>query len=176
MQRIGLFLTTIFFSTALWVQPEGFEMWDKDGDGVIERQEFVEKFTKDYFSAWDPTNTQGIIEEGFFKKTYAGLDSDNDNLLSDEEWLIGYNYFYDDYLAYGDIGFIDVNADGTVRYEAYDNALYDTNYFTDVDLDEDNSLSEYELADYVFDNWDFDESKTLSEFEYKGFSRYYIDV
>lgn len=179
MQRfISLFAICLLIgsTSTLLAQPAGFDTWDKDGDNLIERYEFTETFVDRYYSAWEASDEAGLVEEGFFQKTYAGLDTDNDNMLSDEEWLVGYNYFYDDYLVYEDLGFVDMDGDGYIDYEEYYDVMYSTDYFTDIDMDADNYISEYELADYVFDNWDFDDSGTISPFEYKRFERYYIDV
>jgi len=78
--------------------------------------------------------------------------------------------------VYEDIDLVDVDEDGSVSYDEYYDALYDTPYFTDIDLDADNYISEYELADYVFDNWDIDDSGTISRSEYNRFDAYYIDI
>ena len=155
---------------------EQFKEWDDDNDGLIERYEFTSQFIDEYFKAWDPADRNGIIEEGFFHNSYAGLDSDNDNYLSDQEWLIGYNYFYDQYLVSEDMAVVDINEDGKVTYDEYYDALYDTHYFTDIDLDSDNYISEYELANFVFDNWDFNNTGTISRSEFNKFDWYYLDV
>lgn len=176
MKRFSILLVLLFIGSFAYGQNTNFSDWDKDGDGVIERYEFSSTFVDEYFKSWDPSSTAGIIEEGFFKQSYAGLDSDGDNFLSDEEWMIGYNYFYDDYIVYEDIDMIDINDDGKVSYDEYYDVMYDTKYYTDIDLDADNYISEYELADYVFDNWDFNDSGTISRSEYNQFDWYYLDV
>jgi len=169
-------LLILFTAPVLMAQSADFDKWDTDNDGLIERYEFASKFVAEYFSTWNADNEKGLIEEGFFKETYAGLDTDNDNFLSDEEWMVGYNYFYDDYLVFDDIAYVDSDTDGMIDYAEYYDALYDTDYFTDIDVDSDNYISEYELAYYVFDNWDFDDSETLSRAEFNRFEWYYIDV
>lgn len=154
-----------------------FSEWDKDGDNLIEKEEFTLKFQTEFFSAWaKESDERGIIEEGFFKQSYAGLDTDNDYLISDEEWLIGYNYFYDDYLVNEEIGMIDVNKNNKLEYEEYYDVIYNTNYFTDIDLDSDNYISEYELAEYAFNNWDTDDNGVISRYEFNAFKFYYLDV
>lgn len=154
-----------------------FKSWDSDKDGYLEKHEFTSKFMDKYFSMWsEDANKMGIIEEGFFKKSYAGLDTDNDRMLSDEEWLLGYNYFYNDYLVYKDVDIVDVNNDGTVSFKEYYDVIYDTHYFTDVDLDNDNYISEYELAEFVFNNWDKNDNGFLSKYEFDRFKQYYLDV
>src|SRR6056297_1277158 len=167
----------LMLSTMCLFAQANFEDWDEDDDYLIEKEEFKDKFTDEYFSAWsEDAEPQGIIEEGFFKESFAGLDTDNDGFLSDEEWLVGYNYFYEDYLVNEEIGFVDVDDSGNIDYEEYYDVIYDTNYFTDVDLDNDNYISEYELAEYVFNNWDTDDNGVLSRYEWNSFKFYYLDV
>jgi len=170
-------LFTFIFSFGLMAQDGmDFANWDKDNDGLIERHEFTDNFTDKYFESWDPTGEKGVIEEDFFKNTYAGLDTDNDHLLSDEEWLIGYNYYYNDYTVYDEVKYIDTNKDGQIEYNEYYDVLYDSKYFTDVDLDADNYISEHELADFVFGNWDTNDSGTIGRYEFTNFKAYYLDA
>ncbi|WP_156877212.1 hypothetical protein [Salinimicrobium terrae] len=165
----------ILCTTSVFAQQD-FDTWDEDDDYLIEKEEFVDKFTSEYYSAWaEGADPQGVIEEGFFRESFAGLDTDNDGFLSDEEWLIGYNYFYDDYLV-NEIAFIDTDDDGLIDYDEYYEVIYDTDYFTDVDLDSDNYISEHELAEYVFNNWDTNDNGVLSRYEWNSFKLYYLDV
>ena len=175
-KKISLIIAFIFFSITIFAQGMSFDDWDKDNDGLIEKNEFMNTFVEEYYDVWGPSNTPGLIEEGIFKEYFAGLDSDDDNLLSDEEWIIGYNYFYQDYVGDESIYFVDANADGKIDYDEYYSVMYDTKYFSDIDNDRDNYISEYELADYVFDNWDFNNSETISSSEYARFDWYYLDV
>ncbi|HET8865995.1 MAG TPA: hypothetical protein VFM80_09895, partial [Gracilimonas sp.] len=96
--------------------------------------------------------------------------------LSDEEWLTGFNYFYEDYLVYDDMVAVDSDGDGQVEYQEYYDALYESAYFTDIDLDADNYISEYELANYVFDNWDINDTGLINRSEFNQFDEYYLDV
>lgn len=167
----------ITLSTTLVFAQENFKDWDKDDDYLIEKEEFKEQFTDKFYSAWsEDADPQGIIEEGFFRESFAGLDTDNDGFISDEEWLVGYNYFYDDYVVYEEIGYIDTDGDGMIDYDEYYDVIYDTEYFTDIDLDSDNYISEYELAEFVFNNWDFDDNGVLSRYEWNSFENYYYDI
>lgn len=172
-----IFTSVIALSTTAIFAQQNFENWDKDSDKLIEKEEFTDKFTDEFYSAWsEDADPEGIIEEGFFRESFAGLDTDGDGFLSDEEWLVGYNYFYEDYVAYEEVGYIDTDADGMIDYDEYYDVVYDSEYFTDIDLDSDNYVSEYELAEYVFNNWDFDENGVLSRYEWNSFENYYYDI
>lgn len=176
MKTIIKIFTFLFVVVGLQAQNTTFQDWDLDNDGLIERHEFTSTFIDNYYNSWNPDSKLGIIEEDFFKESYAGLDTDNDNMLSDEEWLIGLNYFYDDYIVDGAITVVDSDNDGNIEYAEYYDSIYETGYFTDIDLDADNYISKYELADYVFDNWDMNDSGLLSRAEFNRFDWYYLDV
>ncbi len=176
MRVVLLFFFTISSISLLTSQNTLFTDWDLDGDQLVERHEFTTKFITEYYPNWEPADEKGIIENDYYENSYAALDTDNDNYLSDEEWLIGYNYFISDYVIYDDPDFVDTDEDGRVSYEEYHDALYDTPYFSDIDVDSDGYISEYELAYFVFDNWDFDNSQTLSRAEFNRFDWYYLDV
>lgn len=176
MNYFKILLFTCLISLSGYTQTT-FSEWDKDDDNLIEEHEFELKFADEYYSFWsEDAEPKGIIEEGFFKESFAGLDADNDNYLSDEEWLVGYNYFYDDYIINEEFAYIDTDDDGRLEYDEYYDVIYNTNYFTDVDLDEDNYISEYELAEYVFNNWDTDDNGVISRYEFNAFKAYYLDV
>lgn len=154
-----------------------FEKWDTNDDYIVDKQEFTDKFTDQFFEFWsDAASPKGIFKTDFFKESYAGLDTDNDNLISDEEWLIGYNYYYDDYLVNEKFIELDVNNNNVLEYNEYYDILYQTEYFTDIDLDADNYISEDELAEFVFDNWDFNDNGLLSKYEFNKLKNYYIDI
>lgn len=172
----ALFTLMLFSVAAVNAQQTTFEDWDADGDGLIERHEFTSVFVTEYFSTWNADDERGLIEEDFFKESYAGLDTDNDGFLSDEEWILGYNYFYEDYVIEEEYGFVDLDEDGNITYNEFYDVIYDTDLFTDIDMDGDNYISEYELANYVFENWDFNDSGALSKSEFNRFDWYYLDV
>ena len=182
MKSLSLLLMAFFIQGSLFAQdpqpvPDSeFEVWDVDDDEKIERHEFITKFADKYFERWEPSDPAGLIEEGFLRQSFAGLDTDSDNMLSDEEWLIGYNYFYDEYVEFEGVGPMDVDGDGMVSFNEYQDVLYDTEYFTMIDLDKDNFISEYELANYVFNNWDMNKSGIISKSEFNKFNWYYLDV
>jgi len=178
MKLLWIALLSLSVSALTAQKNTTFTEWDSDNDNVIERYEFTAIFVNDYFNDWDiaKNNEEGLIEEDFFKRAYTGLDTDNDNYLSDEEWLIGYNYFFEDYVLFNDINFVDLNEDGNISYQEYYDVLYDTDFFTDIDVDNDEYISEYELANYAFERWDIDGSQTLSRSEFKRFDWYYLDL
>lgn len=123
LQKTLLIITLLISGSLIAQEGAKFANWDKDGDGVIERNEFIDQFTDKYFQSWDPSGTKGVLEEGFFKNSYAGLDSDSDGKLTDEEWQIGYNYFYDEYLVYEDLEIVDTDGDGFIEYREYQDLI-----------------------------------------------------
>jgi hypothetical protein len=176
MRILAIFFFFLLTNTGLAAQDFDFIDWDTDADGLIERQEFANKFVEDIFTNWDQQKDVGMIEDDYFARSYLGLDSDGDNLLSDQEWMVGYNYFYDTYVVHSDMQIYDTNDNGFIDYAEYYDVLYDTPYYAEIDVDNDGFLSEYELAYYVFDEWDFDDSYTISRSEYNAFDWYYLDI
>lgn len=149
-------LAGILFLNAVNIKAQtNFSDWDRDGNNIIEKEEFTDKFQTEFYSAFaKKSDTRGILEEGFFEQSFAGLDTDNDNFISDEEWLISYNYFYKDYLDNGEIASLDLNKNNKLEYDEYYKAVNNSNYFNNIDLDADNYISEYEMAENAFNNWE----------------------
>lgn len=171
----GLFLAAILMAASPVSESLTFKDWDKDGNDLISRSEFVEVFTKNYVDDWNVIDDEYLDDEDFYHVTYAMWDVDNDNLLSKEEWQYGYDYYYGDYIL-DDYVAIDTDGDGFIEYQEYYDVLYPTQYYTVWDVDEDTYLSELELARLVFNNWDINDNNFLELDEYQKFDSYYLDI
>ncbi len=158
-------------------EPENltFGDWDEDGDGVIRESEFVEIFNQHYFDDWNRTEDEYLDDEDFHHVIYSVWDADNDDLLSQDEWIMGYDYYYGNYVV-RDYDDIDVDDDGFISREEFNEVLRETDFFTDWDVDKDEKLTDAELAKQVFQRWDTDNSHTLSREEYEEFDTYYLDI
>lgn len=71
-----------------------FTDWDKNDDGLISRSEFVDVFTDDYVNDWNVIDDAHLDDEDFYTVTYQIWDVDDDELLTEEEWWYGYDYYY----------------------------------------------------------------------------------
>ncbi len=179
MKKLYLILINIFFlATQVFSQPAEnltFQDWDKNNDGIISRYEFVDKFTDNYVDDWDVNDDDHLDDEDFFRKSYIAYDADKDTLLTEKEWLFGYDYNFGEFVV-DDFVAIDINNDGFVEYAEYYAALRKTSYFDTWDVDDDNYLDQFELARLVFNSWDFDDSNFIEIDEYDAFDDYYLDI
>lgn len=152
-----------------------FEDFDKNDNGLISRSEFVKAFTYHYVDDWNTTDNAYLDDEDFYQVAYSIWDTDLDGKLSDEEWTVGYENYFDDYLVvnYEDI---DVDADGYIVYKEYYDVIGDTDFFGYWDFDMDERLSQAELARGVFNFWDADNSGFIDLGEYTSFDVYYLDI
>lgn len=153
-----------------------FEDWDHDDDYVIEYHEFEDEFTEHYVDDWNNYDDDHLDDEDFMHATYRIFDRNDDEKLSFNEWMFGYNYYYDDYLIIDDVHSYDLNNDQYISYEEYTDALNTSGYYVDLDVDDDTFLNQFELANAVFNNWDVNNSHTLSKSEYEQFDDFYLDI
>lgn len=174
MKRLILSLLLII-PFAAFAQDKDFSDFDKDGDGLIERYEFVDVFTANYVDDWDNTDDAGLDDEDFYFTNYAILNIDNNDYIDVDEWRVGYDYFYGDYL-FDDYAMYDADGDGYLEYVEYYDALYDSDYYLSWDVDRDGYLDQYELAYAVFDNWDINDNLVLNRSEFNSFDMYYLDI
>ena len=180
---LRLFTTCIFTTMAIVISANScqraenltFEDFDKDNDNVVDVGEFEETFTANFYNDWNVTDDQYLDDEDFMVSTYDVWDTDDDDLLTEDEWNMGYDYYYGDYVDY-DFNAVDIDGDGFVEYTEYDDALIETNYFQDWDNDVDGYLTETELAYGVFNRWDLDNDGVLEPNEYRNFDSYYLDI
>jgi len=171
----GLFLTIFLMSASPESENLTFGDWDKDSNDLISRSEFVEVFTMNYVDDWNVIDDDHLDDEDFYRVTYSIWDVDNDEMLSEEEWQYGYDYYYGDYIL-DDYVAIDTDGDGFIEYQEYYDVLYPTEYYMVWDVDEDTYLSELELARLVFNNWDINDNNFLELDEYQNFDSYYLDI
>lgn len=151
-----------------------FEDWDYDNDALINYSEFERTFGKNYYNDWNQNDDPYLDDEDFLVSTFNIWDVDEDNQLTEEEWIIGFDYYFGNYVisAY-DV--VDENDDDLISYEEYYNVLNDTEFYRDWDLNEDNIIHEEELTAGVFERWDLENDGVLDVDEYAAFDSYYID-
>lgn len=152
-----------------------FTDWDKNQDGLISRSEFIDIFTYQYTDDWNLKDDEGLDDEDFFVSSYEMWDNDNDEMLTEEEWLFGYDYYFGDYVTVDYVA-VDTDGDGFIEYAEYYDILDDTDFYTVWDVDANGYLNEYELARMVFNNWDIDNTNFIELDEYQDFDSHYLDI
>ncbi len=150
-----------------------FNDFDNDGDNLVEKQEFMDTFTSNYAEDWDNTDNTNLDDEDFYTATYSVVDIDEDDLIDEDEWNWGYNYYYGDYLG-DDFDLYDY--DDYISYEEYYDAFDYTDYYATWDVDRDTYLSESELAEGVFESWDVNDNGVIDKNEFNSFDAYYLDI
>jgi hypothetical protein len=152
-----------------------FSDFDTNSNNSIEKEEFMEVFTNNFYNDWNNDDNQYLDDEDFYLSVYDIWDTDNDMLLSKDEWFLGYDYYYGDFIL-TNYDAIDLDGDGLIDYNEYTGVLRDTEFYTQWDIDASEYLSEEELAAGVFNIWDIDNSNALELDEYTEFDLYYLDI
>lgn len=149
--------------------------WDKDGNGLISRSEFIGVFREHYYDDWNNKDNKYLDDEDFFHISFVMWDTDDDSLLSENEWIDGFEYYYEGYAA-NDFIIKDLDNDGMIEQDEFVDVLDDTDFFEAWDFDADQHLTELEIARGVFNNWDKDDSNFIDPKEYDGFDSFYLDI
>ncbi len=152
-----------------------FEDFDKDNDNLIDREEFKDVFSANYYDDWNNKDDPYLDDEDFYISIYDMWDADDDKMLTEEEWIMGYDYYYGEYIV-KDYEAVDVDGDGYVEYAEFNDVLDDSDFFITWDVDASKYLDEEELAEGLFSIWDVDNSGFLERDEYEEFDAYYIDI
>lgn len=173
---ITILLTTIILMSG-FAQKSNlvFKDFDINGDGKISRSEFLDVFSAQYQNDLDYVDDKHLDDEDFYKFTYGMWDTDNDEYITQKEWLKGYDYYYGDIIV-RDFNAVDVDGDGRIEYTEYHKVLDDGDLYSYWDLDDDSFLNQFELARSVFNRWDTDNSNFLEIGEYNAFDNYYDDI
>lgn len=152
-----------------------FEDFDNDADNLIDREEFKNTFTANYYDDWNNEDDEYLDDEDFYVSVYDIWDTDDDELLTEEEWIMGYDYYYGDYIV-NDYEAVDIDGDGFIEYAEYNDVLGDSDFFATWDVDASEYLDEEELAEGLFTIWDVDNSGYLERDEFNEFDLYYLDI
>ncbi len=152
-----------------------FEDFDKNNNMYITLDEFQETFSEHYYSKWNPENKESVEEDALLMATYRIWDNDKNDKLSKEEYTMGFDHDYGNYIL-DDFKSIDENKDGYIGYNEYSVALQETSFYLDWDIHNDNEINEEDLATRVFSRWDIDQSGLLEIDEFKEFQDYYLKV
>ncbi len=149
--------------------------FDLNNDYLVEMNEFKKVFTTHYYNEWDSNNDQALDDEDFFVTVYDIWDTNEDEKLTKEEYIMGFDYHYGNYIV-EDFAVIDANDDGVLAYSEFYDALYPSKFYEDWNLDDDDMLSENELAENVFKRWDYDNSGSIDLDEFSDFDSYYLEI
>lgn len=174
----SIIFAIILMLTALACNHEGvlrFEDWDKNNSGKIEKQEFVDTFTLNYYDDWDRKDDGYLDDEDFFQIYYDVMNRDDDDGVSEEEFSWAYEYynrgeFRDEYENW------DVNDDFILTYEEYQAGLYESTFFRLWDFNDDGKLSEEELATGMFRVFDINDDGMVDRDEYDTYKDYYLEI
>lgn len=155
---------------------DSFDNWDKNESNEISRSEFTLNFTDSYVDDWNTDDNDYLDDEDFYDFTYFRVwDENRDELLSVEEWRYGFDIYYGDLVMqpYEDV---DKDSDGYISYVEYKAALGKTEFYQKWDMNNDNQLSEFELAKGVFEMYDIDSSNFLEQDEWEAFRNSHDDL
>lgn len=152
-----------------------FSDFDKDDSSLIEQDEFVEVFTDNFYNDWDDQDDPYLDDEDFYKATFRVWDDDRNEFIDKEEWIIGYDYHYGDYVVV-EFEDIDVDNDGYITYDEYHATIEKTELYEDWDFNDNMEISQTELARNIFDRWDINQSGFIEEDEFNEFDMYYLDI
>jgi Ca2+-binding EF-hand superfamily protein len=179
MKTMNMIVTLILgiLMTAEGQEAENLQFgdWDKDGNGLISRSEFISVFRVHYYEDWNNRNDEYLDDEDFYHISYAMWDTDEDSLISEDEYIDGFEYYYEDYVA-DDFIVIDVDDDGMIEHDEFVDVLDKSDFFESWDFDADEHLTELEIARGVFNNWDRDDSNFIDPKEYESFDSFYLDI
>ncbi len=152
-----------------------FTDFDRNNNMIIEQTEFVDVFTAYYVDDWNSIDNDYLDDEDFYSFMYRDIDTDQDEKLSGPEWQMAYNKYFNDYvlLNYDDI---DVDADGYILYNEYNDVMTGTEFFNDWDFDNNGVINQLEIARGVFNRWDKDNSGFLDIEEYQEFDESLSDL
>lgn len=150
---LGVTLTDGVTSTAL-AQQYGRAVLDTDGDGRLERTEFLLAFGPDALGRLDLYGDDELGEGEFGRALFRLWDDDGSGALSIDEWDDGVDRWFGEDPADLEVSEWDADGDGTIAPAEFEAALGTTELFGSLDLGRDGTLNAPEFGSGVFDAGD----------------------
>lgn len=155
--------------------PDLFSQWDENDNGKLSKSEFMNEFSTEFYSAWDIRSNENLDADDFHMVTFNVADANRDKYLERAEIEWGHKYMYGDYVEFNYI-INETDENGGLEFNRFHDMLKATNYFSDIDLDNNEMISKEELTEAVFSDWDMNGDGYLSEDEFTTFDRYYFQI
>lgn len=152
-----------------------FEDWDKDNDSLISYQEFESIFTANFYDDWNQNYDSYLDDEDVYVSSFRAWDTDEDDILSQDEWIVALQNYFGNYVV-SEYDYVDTDNDYNISYDEYYEVIDETGYYKDWDLDEDDFISEKELAEGIFTRWDTNNDSFIDKEEYDAFHSNYLDI
>ena len=157
---------TVFTSSAA-----AFNELDANDDDMLNMTEIAGVYQDD-FDEWDADDDGFINQEEFPDSAFALADADNDDGISEDEWNLGYDNFYNPYIE-DDFATFDADADGILSNDEWNDAFADTEWFGVYDADDDDMIAETEWDEGLFGDWDANDDESIDEDEFDLFDDFF---
>lgn len=168
--KTSLYILAILFSTAAFSQEYG--EFDSNTDKMIDQKEFSERFGEDY-EGWDTNMDDNVDEREFYEYTFNQLDQDKDRNLTEDEWKIGSENLYGDYVGDKNFNEIDMDRNQKVSNMEFEDVLRRSYYYYDMDKNRDRMVDKNELNEGIYNRMDKNKDKSIDEEEYEAFDSFY---
>lgn len=149
-----------------------FDEYDGNRDANIERNEFDQRFGQNY-DRWDTNKDENIDQREFFEYTFMSLDRDRDRNLTQEEWEVGYDSMFGDFLGNRDYSRYDWDNNQKISQAEFDESLRNSYYYSDLDTNRDRKVDRNELNEQSYNRMDKNNDQKVDRSEYDAFDSFY---
>lgn len=146
-----------------------FSQYDSNRDGSYDQSEFGKTY-ENQFTNMDKDSDGSLNKEEFYASTFDIINKDHDNSITEQEWNRGKENILNERVGEKEYSEFDINADGQISLEEWENGFKETGWFTSYDSNKDKLMQPEEYDKGFFDDWDLDDDGSVSEEEFSNFS------
>ncbi|MGD9556066.1 MAG: EF-hand domain-containing protein [Mangrovibacterium sp.] len=146
-------------------QEFSFTYFDRNGDGLIQKEEFTAEYFRNYWNGEGNPEQPDAGSDNLYTAAFDMVDADHDRRLSEKEFDTAVGTYYQGYLE-NNFDAYDADGDSFISFGEYRDAVHDPDYFRFWDEDGDSFLTEDELAGRIFDEWDANGDGVLNRREF----------
>ena len=157
----SLAVASLPFATPALAQSYGQAVLDTDGDGRLERREFLDAFGPDALGRFDLDGDDQLGEGEFGRALFRLWDDDGSGALTINEWDDGVDRWFGEDAVNLEVSEWDRDGDGTITRDEFEAELGTTELFGRLDLGGEGLLDASELGTGLFDAGDANEDGLL---------------
>lgn len=149
-----------------------FADFDTNNDGSLDMDEVPATYQNN-FTEWDTDDSGSLSSEEFYNTVFGNTDADDDDLISEDEWNLGYDGLFGNW-SDDDFATFDADDSGFLDIDEWNNNFADSQWFEEYDADDDTFVTEDEWDTGLFGDWDADDNELINEAEFDLYSPYVV--
>lgn len=158
------------------VDDDGFSEYDYDVNNYWDENEWNKAYEEEprlQIAVEDKDGDGALNTEEFARTTFKIVDTDNNELISEYEWDVAYQYMFHMYTKKDLYQTYTSENHPELIIKSWENFVKESGWFRKIDSSQDGEVQLEEWKAYLFERWDYDNNGYLSKSELNLYLDFY---